>query len=300
MEDPRAVQRIEIYKQLNAAGTLDPVAQCGPHLYCHVVSRLVNAHEDQEHVSVADILTHAIDHGHPQLAQEAQACFDQNGYKAGRQSGGSVPEALLLPDQEPQGEDQLLRGSVRVSGSLYPKSLALPYEDHQDRLPVAPGAPPLFPKAEVDELGNASVCTLGTHSLATSLRSELREEASAAQGHLGDAPPMISEAEAFVRHNTHDCLAPHHEKDYRVLQLFAPKFMSGRTRDFACVLHGALGGRSPARWRSCNSVESCCHPSWSHADSPASVFPSTGARGAFLRAWASCARPRGLWLGILP
>ena len=39
---------------------------------------------------------------------------------------------------------------------------------------------------------------------------------------------MISEAEAFVRRNTHDCLAPHHEKDYRVLQLFAPKFMSGR------------------------------------------------------------------------
>ena len=64
--------------------------------------------------------------------------------------------------------------------------------------------------------------------MATSLRSELWEEASAAQGHLGDAPPMITEAEAFVRHNTHDCLAPHHEKDYRVLQLFASKFMAGR------------------------------------------------------------------------
>ena len=40
---------------------------------------------------------------------------------------------------------------------------------------------------------------------------------------------MISEAEAFVRHNAHDCLAPHHEKDYRALQLFAPAFMTGRT-----------------------------------------------------------------------
>ena len=39
---------------------------------------------------------------------------------------------------------------------------------------------------------------------------------------------MITEAEAFVRHNTRDCLAPHHEKDYRVLQLFASKFMAGR------------------------------------------------------------------------
>ena len=198
----------------------------------------MNAREDQEHVSVAEILTRAIDHGHPQLAQEAQACFDQNGYKAGRQSGGSAPEALLLPDQEPLGEDQLPRGSLQVSGSLYPKGLALPYEDHQDRLSVAPGAPPLFPKAEIDELRQCLCLHVGrvfsedassTHSLATSLRSELWEEASAAQGHLGDAPPMISEAEAFVRHNTHDCLAPHHEKDYRVLQLFAPKFMSGRT-----------------------------------------------------------------------
>ena len=101
IKDPRALQRVEIYKQLKSAGTLDPVAQCGPHLYCHVVSRLVNAQQDQEQLSVQDILTHAIDHGHPQLAQEAQACFDQNGYKVGRQSKIPVFEALLVPDQEP-------------------------------------------------------------------------------------------------------------------------------------------------------------------------------------------------------
>ena len=237
VDDPRAAQRIEVYKQLKAAGTLDPIVNCGPHLYCHVVSRLVNAHEAQEQVSVADVLTHAIDHGHPQLAQEAQTCFDQNGYKAGRQSDHPAPEALLVPDQEPHEEGQPLRGSLRVSEALYPKGLALPYEDHQDRLVVSSGAPPLFPKAELDELRQCLCLHVGrvfaedassTLAMATSLRSELWEEASAAQGHLGDAPPMITEAEAFVRHNTHDCLAPHHEKDYRVLQLFASKFMAGR------------------------------------------------------------------------
>ena len=77
------------------------------------MSRLVNAHEAQEQVSVADVLTHAIDHGHPQLAQEAQTCFDQNGYKAGRQSDHPAPEALLVPDQESheegQHEDELMQ-----------------------------------------------------------------------------------------------------------------------------------------------------------------------------------------------
>ena len=66
-------------------------------------------------------------------------------------------------------------------------------------------------------------------ALAQDLRAELWQQASEAQGYLGDAAPMISEAEAFVRRNAHDCLAPHHERDYRVLQLFAPAFMTGRT-----------------------------------------------------------------------
>ena len=60
------------------------------------------------------------------------------------------------------------------------------------------------------------------------LRRELWEESSAAFQHLGDASPYISTAEAFVRHNAHDCIYPDHEKDFRVLQLFARRFMQGR------------------------------------------------------------------------
>ena len=51
---------------------------------------------------------------------------------------------------------------------------------------------------------------------------------NASEAHLGDPAPMISEAEAFARHNANDCLAAHHEKDYRVLKLFARLFMQGR------------------------------------------------------------------------
>ena len=35
-------------------------------------------------------------------------------------------------------------------------------------------------------------------------------------------------AEAFVRHNAHDCTYADHEKDFRVLQLFAPGYMHGK------------------------------------------------------------------------
>ncbi|CAE7230388.1 GLT8D1, partial [Symbiodinium necroappetens] len=63
---------------------------------------------------------------------------------------------------------------------------------------------------------------------ARDLRRELWEDSSAAFQHLGDASPYISTAEAFVRHNAHDCIYPDHEKDFRVLQLFARRFMQGR------------------------------------------------------------------------
>ena len=56
---------------------------------------------------------------------------------------------------------------------------------------------------------------------------EMLTEAVNAFRHLGDAPPYVSEAEAFIRHNAHDAYYPHHEKDYRSLALFAPHFTQG-------------------------------------------------------------------------
>ena len=61
-------------------------------------------------------------------------------------------------------------------------------------------------------------------SAALPLRQEILRLSVQAFAHLGDAPPHVGEAEAFVRHNAHDCFYPHHEKDYRSLALFVPGF----------------------------------------------------------------------------
>ena len=63
---------------------------------------------------------------------------------------------------------------------------------------------------------------------AAELRKELWEASSRAFQHLGDAGVYISSAEAFVRHNAHDCIYADREKDFRVLQLFAPGYMHGK------------------------------------------------------------------------
>ena len=111
------------------------------------------------------------------------------------------------------------------------------FEDHQDKLEISEGSPPLFAAAPALESRQCLCLHVGcvfaedpsdAMLLARQLRVELWQNASEAQGYLGDAAPMISEAEAFVRHNAHHCVAPHHEKDYRVLQLFAPQFTQGR------------------------------------------------------------------------
>ena len=90
--------------------------------------------------------------------------------------------------------------------------------------------------------GNAYACMLLAFEAdaatawekAKDLRRELWEDSSAAFQHLGDASPYTSTAEAFVRHNAHDCIYSDHEKDFRVLQLFARQFTKGRV---LVVLH---------------------------------------------------------------
>ena len=56
---------------------------------------------------------------------------------------------------------------------------------------------------------------------AAQLRHTLWEEAASAHAHLGDPPAWITETEHFLRQNVHDCVYPHHEKDYRTLQTLA-------------------------------------------------------------------------------
>ncbi|CAE7252651.1 unnamed protein product, partial [Symbiodinium pilosum] len=143
------------------------------------------------------------------------------------------PEAAVTACPKTSCSATYSGGAVHLTSKLYPKGLSLPFEDHLDKLEVKEGSPPLFGAAPAMESRQCLCLHVGRvfapdPSQAVALAQDLRGELSEAQGYLGDAAPMISEAEAFVRHNAHDCLAPHHEKDYRVLQLFAPSFMSGR------------------------------------------------------------------------
>ena len=126
-------------------------------------------------------------------------------------------------------ELQLHQGPLRGLGSL-------PFVDFQDQLPL-PSPTWFLEPIEVETRqclclhvaaaisGERSLTKVRSEALA--LRKEMLQKSVEAFAHLGDAPPHVSEAEAFVRHNAHDCFYPHHEKDYRSLALFASAFRHG-------------------------------------------------------------------------
>ena len=132
-----------------------------------------------------------------------------------------------------------MQGPLQEAGDL-------PFIDYQDQLPLPSTA--FFPEPlEVETRQclclHVTAALTGERSLAgvrvaaVALRQEMLQESVEAFAHLGDAPPHVSEAEAFVRHNAHDCFYPHHEKDYRALALFAPAYLRmGRQQHLGALL----------------------------------------------------------------
>ena len=94
--------------------------------------------------------------------------------------------------------------------------------------------------------GERSVSKVRTEALV--LRKEMLQESVDAFAYVGDAPPHVSEAEAFVRHNAHDCFYPHHEKDYRSRALFAPEFLRGTQLIVVRVSQSARRGSARLFW----------------------------------------------------
>ena len=72
---PEPSARAEAYEQIKASGVLSPLADSSLHLQAHVSSRLVNAQLAGEPLDLQQVLSYAVDKGHPQLAEEAQACL---------------------------------------------------------------------------------------------------------------------------------------------------------------------------------------------------------------------------------
>ena len=89
-DDNEARKRREAYEKLLASKKLAPLAGCSDHLHSHVASHFVNAEMQGRVVQLTEILTQAIDYGHPQLAEEAQEVLSSIGVKAG----------LILPEPE--------------------------------------------------------------------------------------------------------------------------------------------------------------------------------------------------------
>ena len=72
-----ASQRLKCLRSLQDQGLLDPLQDCTPYLRFHVSSRLVNARlSGEDSLQVPEILQYAVDHGHPQLAEEASKALD--------------------------------------------------------------------------------------------------------------------------------------------------------------------------------------------------------------------------------
>ena len=70
-EDPS--KRAACYEALRSSGVLEPISERSAYLRPHVASRLVNARLIGDlQLDVEAILRNAVDHGHPQLAEEAQ------------------------------------------------------------------------------------------------------------------------------------------------------------------------------------------------------------------------------------
>ena len=218
IQDPTATERLRIYREILEEGLLAPLAAFTPYLQSHVAARLVNARLDGTPLTLQEVLVTAADEGHPHLAQEAQACLEAGSFKIGQAPEDDPPEAAVTSCPVASSSAQYSGGAVHLTSKLYPKGLSLPFEDHLDKLEVKEGSPPLFGAAPAMESRQCLCLHVGrvfaqdpgqSVTLAQDLRAELWQQASEAQGYLGDAAPMISEAEAFVRHNAHDCLAPH-------------------------------------------------------------------------------------------
>ena len=229
-----ARKRKEVYERLVASKKLAPLDGCSDHLHSHVASHFVNAEMQGRVVQLAEILTQAIDYGHPQLAEEAQEVLSSIGVKAG----------LILPEPEARfgtfaWTEGVGKGQMTFNHPLWEGVPPLDILDAQDKLTLPEDLQVALQieSAKAEETRQClclHVALAFEEDLPTAwerardLRHELWEESSAAFQHLGDASPHISTAEAFVRHNAHDCIYPDHEKDFRVLQLFARRFMQGR------------------------------------------------------------------------
>ena len=220
--------RMQRWRTLEASGALQTLKDPSDYLRSHVIARFMAAEDAQQEVDLLTILEEAAEQGHPTLAEEA--CRQLEGLK-------HTPKAGHKADAEFESlvwEGEVGRGSLKLFGRLH-EAGAITCLDFQDKLKAADTGVPLGNPQEFEErrclpLHVGIGIALASHpqtkqaacvQRACTLRRTLWEEGVAAQAHLGHPPAWIAETENFLRQNIHDCVYPHHEKDYRALQILS-------------------------------------------------------------------------------
>ena len=204
-------RRTACYEALKNGGELDAVSDKSSYLRSHVASHLVNARLSGDmSLSVEDILRNAVDHGHPQLAEEAHSAMTSHSSlndKAGRQE----PEHEAKLSNTTWASDGLGHGELQFLAPLFSTLGSVPFFGYRDQLELPDTDwfhEPIAIETRQCLALHAGAALAGPDesrgAAAVRLRLEMLKEAVNAFGHLGDAPPYVSEAEAFIRHNAHD------------------------------------------------------------------------------------------------
>jgi hypothetical protein len=224
-----AEARLTQLKTLEDSKMFEPFQLASAHLNSHLRGRALNAAMAGSPVDLTDYLENAVRHGNLELVAEATKFLDATTSRAGV-LGGEPEVVTSAPVWDKV--TQVARGTVTVGHHLWR------YVDYRDKLPRGSDGllEEVFNQDDMLEerqclclhIGAALLlCQTGcepswgdVQAKAAVIREHLWMCACDARAALGDAPPWISQEELDLRINCHDCLYPHHEKDFRVLQFF--------------------------------------------------------------------------------
>jgi len=229
------LDRMQRWQKLLANGLFAQLHDPSDYLQSHVVARILAAEDVGERLDLIACLETAAEHGHPALAEEACRHLEALKYEP---KAGHRADAEFTP---PSWSEGVGVGELRLDAEL--GIPPIPYVDYQDKLSVVETGVPTGDGQEFEErqclplhvgIGLAkafdpTVSEEKARKSAAQLRHTLWEEAASAHAHLGDPPAWITETEHFLRQNVHDCVYPHHEKDYRTLLSLAGDSLRGTT-----------------------------------------------------------------------
>ena len=229
------LDRMQRWQKLLANGLFAQLHDPSDYLQSHVVARILAAEDVGERLDLIACLETAAEHGHPALAEEACRHLEALKYEP---KAGHRADAEFTP---PSWSEGVGVGELRLDAEF--GIPPIPYVDYQDKLSVVETGVPTGDGQEFEErqclplhvgIGLAkafdpTVSEEKARKSAAQLRHTLWEEAASAHAHLGDPPAWITETEHFLRQNVHDCVYPHHEKDYRTLQTLAGDSLRGTT-----------------------------------------------------------------------